>query len=285
MSSIRIDGASPQNIAQTFSNRDSGSVGTWKGEAVKVMDTGKSVLQDAAEEITMSHSDKAESKKLDERKGKVQSSMDLQKLEEIVKYLEQMHGEKGKEKLEDTAKRILERKGEGSKPRDEARRSFQDVTEQFFALSYAARRGEELGADADRMDQIHEAILELGEDFGPKIRAGMAAAAGAREAAIGADGAAQFRETYRDVVLGEADLAKTFDTVLERHGLADFPRIVPGLIKSLGEDLQAVRPSREPERMQAILQDLYNLEVAITILDSAKALAESMQRRQQQAHV
>lgn len=284
-SDMRIGGAAAQNISQNLSANQGGAsaTGSWKGELAQVMDSATSVLADAAEEITMSHSEKAESKRLEERKVSDKSSLEVERIEEIMKYLEQMQGGgdgKVKEKLEETAQRILQPKRDGPGPREEARRSFEDVTEQFMALSYAARRGEELGADPARMDAIHEAILDMGEDFGPRIQAGIAAAAGARELGASGDAAGTFRGTYRDVVLGESDLGKTFDALLERHGLEDFPRVVPALIKSLGEDLGAVRPSREPERMQAILQDLYNLEVAVTILNSAQALAASMQRAQ-----
>ncbi|HYC37712.1 MAG TPA: type III secretion system gatekeeper subunit SctW [Usitatibacter sp.] len=277
---IRIDGASPQNLSPNIDARPApAQTGAWKGESLHVMDTSKSVLQDAAEEITMAGSDKADSKRLQERKAGPAGGLELQKLEEVMKYLESMHQKDGKEKLQDTAQRILQGRREGASPREEARRSFEDVTEQFAALTFAAHKGAAEGADPARLEAIHDALAEMQDDFGPQIRSGLAAAAGAREFATDAAGADRFRGTYRDVVLGEADLGKTFDALVTRHGLADFPRIVPALIKSLGEDLSAVRPSREPERLQAILQDLYNLEVAVTIHDQAKELAATLERR------
>ncbi len=277
---IRIDGASPQSLSPNIDARPTPmQTGAWKGESLHVMDTSKSVLQNAAEEITMAGSDKADSKRLQERKAGPPGGLELQKLEEIMKYLESMHQEDGKDKLEDTAQRILQGRRDGPSPREEARRSFQDVTEQYAALAFAAHKGAAEGADPARLEAIRDALAEMDDDFGPQIRSGLAAAAGAREFATDATGAAQFRGTYRDVVLGEADLGKTFDALVTNHGLAEFPRVVPALIKSLGEDLSAVRPSREPERLQAILQDLYNLEVAVTVLDQARDLAETVARR------
>jgi type III secretion protein W len=274
---IRVDGPAPQNLSLSPETRSTPmNTGAWKGERMEVMDTSKSVLADAAEEITMSLAEKSESKRLDERKAEPQHARDLKKIEEVTLYLEQMHGESGKSKLEETAQRILSGRREGTSPREEARRSFEDPTEQFMALTYAARKGEQEGADPARLESVHDALAELEEDFGPQIRAGMAAAAGARELGTDPAGSQQFRDTYRDIVLGKADLAGTFDELLQRHGLEDFPRIVPALIKSLGEDLSSVRPSRDPERMQAILQDLYNLEVAVTVLEQSRALSETV---------
>ena len=276
---IRVDGPAPQNLSLTPDTRSAPmNTGAWKGESMKLMDTSKSVLADAAEEITMSLSSKADSKRLEERKASPQREQDLKKIEEVTLYLEQMHGSGSKEKLDETAQRILSGRREGSSPREEARRSFEDPTEQFMALSYAARKGEEQGADPARLDAIHEALAELEDDFGPQISAGLAAAAGARELGTDPAGAQQFRETYRDVVLGKSDLAGTFDELLQRHGLEAFPRVVPALIKSLGEDLSSVRPSRDPERMQAILQDLYNLEVAVTVLEQSRALSATVMK-------
>jgi type III secretion protein W len=274
---IRVDGPAPQNLSLNSGTSPTPmQTGAWKGEQLDLMDTSKSVLADAAEEITMSHSDTAESKKLDERKASPERSRDLKKVEEAMLYLEQMHGDSGKSKLEETAERILARKRDGPSPREEARRSFQDVTEQFLALGYALQKGEKEGVDPAILDAIHESIAELEDDFGPQIRAGIAAATGARELGVDTAGAQQFRDTYRDIVLGRSDLAGTFDELLQRHGLEDFPRVVPALIKSLGEDLSSVRPSRDPERMQAILQDLYNLEVTVTVLEQSRALSETV---------
>lgn len=281
---IRIDGAAPQTLLNTSGSPSTPTqTGAWKGESLKVMDTSKSVLADAAEEITMTMSSKADAKRLDERKASPQRATDLKKIEEIVQYLEQMQGKDGgaRNKLEDTAGRILSGRRDGTSPREEARRSFEDVTEQYMALSFAAQRGQEQGIAPERLEAIHDAIAELEEDFGPRISAGMAAAAGASELGAGPEGAQLLRGTYRDVVLGESDLATTFDKVVETHGLTDFPRIVPALIKALGEDLSSVRPSRDPERMQAILQDLYNLEVAVTVLEQARVLAETVEKAAQ----
>ena len=278
---IRIDGPAPQNLTQSTGTPSTPmQTGAWKGEQLEVMDTSRSVLADAAEEITMTLAEKAEEKRLDERKAEPQKEVDLQKIEEVMLYLEQMQGKgaESKEKLEETAKKILQGKRDGNSPREEARRSFEDVTEQFMALSYAAQMGKQQGASAERMEAIHEAIAELEDDFGPQIHAGIAAAAGARELGADAAGSQQFRETYRDVVLGKGDLAGTFDKLIEEHGIESFPRVVPALIKALGEDLSSVRPSREPERMQAIVSDLYNLEVAVTVLEQSRELAETVRK-------
>lgn len=48
---------------------------------------------------------------------------------------------------------------------------------------------------------------------------------------------------------------------------------------ALGADLAAARPSTSMVRLQALLQDLYQLEVVQTVLDGAQDLARGLEQR------
>ena len=49
----------------------------------------------------------------------------------------------------------------------------------------------------------------------------------------------------------------------------------------MGADIAASRPSTDPRRLQSLIQDLYHLQVATTVLDGARDLAATLQARNQ----
>lgn len=259
------DHATSQNATQQS--------GSWRGETLTLKNDASSVLTDAAEEITFAHAEKADEKRLQDRKLEARRIPELMTLEAIAAYLDAMHG-KMPEEMVALAKQMLAR---GARP-DKLAQAFSDPAERFLALQYAARQGEKEGAPAEQLDAIREAIAELESEHGDRIHAGLNAAAAGREFGTGAAGA-QLRGAYQDMVIGQATLAGTLKALLERFGAADFARAVPTLIKALGDDLAAARPSRDPERLQAILEDLYQIEVTVTVLDHCKELAATMSQR------
>lgn len=252
--------------------------GVYRGEQIRVQDTATSVLDSAKEEITATGSEKAEARKsLSERRIGTDRQLPVQSLEEIKAYLDAMKRGDEQSKLEEFAKAVLQRKG--GNPREQARQAFDDPTDQFVALQFALGQAQASGADPDLIADLQDAIDELEEDHGPRIWSGLNSAQAAAAFATTAAEASQFRGTYRDVVLGAEGLAKTLDLLVERHGAQSLPTIVPSLIQALGDDLAALRPSREPEHLQAVLQDLYHLEVAVTVLDGAKELSTALATR------
>ena len=95
-----------------------------------------------------------------------------------------------------------------------------------------------------------------------------------------ARGIADFQRTYQDVVLGESSLAKTLGLALERFGGKDVARGLQQLVQALGQDLAAARPSTNPDRLQALMQDLYQLGVAVTVLDGCAELGQKLASEQ-----
>ncbi|MFC4160060.1 type III secretion system gatekeeper subunit SctW [Chitinimonas lacunae] len=272
---IRIDsnglgslGSQSNQSAQTATQN-----GSWRGEALTLKNDANSILTDAAEEITFAHAERADAKRLQERKLEARRGPELLTLEQIAAYLHDMHGQIP-EKLVELAKQMLAR---GAKP-DQLAQALPDPAERFLALQYAARQGEKDGASAEQLDAIHEALAELEAEHGDRIHAGLNAAAAGRELGNPAAGA-RLRGAYQDMVLGQASLAATVKALLERFGSAEFARAVPLLMKALGDDLAAARPSREPQRLQAILDDLYQIEVAVTVLEHCQSLAATLAQR------
>lgn len=251
------------------------SVGQFFGQQVQ-MDGVDSMLSDAAEEIGMHHSEKAETKHSSERKKEAGRSLDMMGIEAITAYLDAAQAVEDPEQLVQLAKRMLSGQGD---PAQHARQAFGEPTGQFMALQYALQQGEREGAASDVLEALRESLQDLEMAHGPAIRAdintvGTAAQAGSSRAEI-----AEFQTTYRDVVLGVSSLAATLKLALERFGDQDFPLGLRQLTQALGQDLAAAHPSRDPVRLQNLLQDLYRLEVTSTVLDGCKKLQDRLADR------
>ena len=248
--------------------------GTMLGEKAVAL-PGEVSLTDAAEELSLHMAEKTEDKHHAERKVKAERPLELMEAGEIVDLIDETHDADGQAKLIELAKHLLS--GQGS-PRQGAAQAFGDISQQYLGLQYALREGERQGAAADVLEAIRDAIADLEMESGPEIRAGLNSLRSAGEFAADPAGVATFQRTYRDVVLGENSLSKTLTLALERFGDAEVGRGLKQLIAALGHDLAAARPSTEANRLQALLGDLYYLEVAATVLDGCGELAGKLAR-------
>lgn len=238
------------------------------GEQVQV-DDANSVLSDAAEEISLHHSEKAESKHTSERKKEATRPLELMSPEAIMAYMDAAQAAEDPEQLVQLAKRMLSGQGD---PAAQAKQAFPGATEQFMALQYALHQGEREGAPAEVLDSLREALDDLEMEHGPRIRADVNTIGAAHEGSQGRADVVQFQAAYRDVVLGNPSLAGTLKLALERFGDSDFAAGLARLTQALGQDLAAARPSADPTRLQNLVQDLYHLGVAATVLEASREL-------------
>lgn len=253
--------------------------GTWRGESVQVASSQCDVLTDAAEEITFAHSERTESHKLEERKFEARSSLLLPRIETIQKYFESLSKGDQQQKLKEFVANLKQKFARGGQqeisPREESRQAFGNTTEQFLALSFAAEELSREGGDARLLDLIREDLENVFDDFGGHIRADLNSIGVAAEFGHGdAEQVASFQAAYRDAVLDAGTLSGTLKTVLDRFGSKDFNTAVDHLIRALGDDLACMEnASVEPTRLNAVLQDLYLLEVLETVLDACQELS------------
>jgi type III secretion protein W len=242
------------------------------------------ILTDAAEEITLSQSEKAEAKKLGERKISNRPSLMLPKIEQIQEYLEKVGKGDQQKKLQDfvgTLKR-RERDGqEGARPREEARREFGgNVTEQFLALSFAFETLSGEGGNDNLLELIRQDLENLSDDFGGHIRADLNTVGVAGDFGKGDPNETErFQSGYRDSVVNGENLKGMLRATLENFGEKDFGRAIEHLIRALGDDLTAMQGSSvEPSRLNAVLQDLYLLETLSTVLDGCREISGRMHK-------
>ncbi|NMK47577.1 type III secretion system gatekeeper subunit SctW [Achromobacter sp. Bel] len=270
----RIDAGLPSS-AYSLSSSHAGiqygeqQAGTMLGQTA-VLAPGEVSLADAAEEMSLHMAGKAEDKHHAQRKVRRDSPLQQLGTEAVLAYLADAHDTEGQQKLDGLAQQLLQGHAD---PRQAAGQAFGDPTQQYLGLQYALRQGERQGASEATLEGLRDALADMELGSGPQIRAGLNTVNAAGGFASDPRGVAEFQRTYRDVVLGESSLAKTLALALERFGGKEIGRGLKQLIQALGHDLAAARPSASPDRLQALIQDLYQLGTAATVLDGAADLA------------
>lgn len=264
-SSLAFDASGLQSRAQGGSQA---AVGQFSGQQVEVDDVD-SMLSDAAEEISMHHAEKVESKHSAERRKEIRRSLEVMNVEAIMDYLAASQACEDPTTLIALAKRLL---AAGSDPAQLVRGTFDEPTSQFMALHYALQQGQREGAPGDALEGLREALEDLEMLHGPSIRADINTLRTAAPTGASRGDILQFQATYRDVVLGEPSLAATLVLALQRFGEQDFVTGLERLKTALGQDIAAAQPSCAPARLHALLTDLFHFGVVSTVLDGCKAL-------------
>lgn len=262
--SVRDFKSDSQNLS-----KQSGSLG---GQTIQVKDA-TSALLDRAEELSMDHSERVESKNIEEREIKAEGPSRVMMAEEINAYLDATKAFSDPEKLAALAKRMQSAQ---ENPRELARQQSRDPSTQYVLLQNALLEARKNGATDATLTRLEDALEELEFETGPQIRAGLntlGIASGRSESAAEIQ---VFQDTYRDVALGDATLSGTLKLVLERLAKngTEMKKGLEDLIRALGADISAARPSIDKTRLQTLLQDLYQLSVSATVLDSCSDLSE-----------
>jgi type III secretion protein W len=261
--------------------------GLMQGQSVQQLDHA-SVLADAADELTQQFSSKIEEKTLRERRLGTAGKLPLLQREQIHALLQQFqeaahNDEQRQQDLLALGRRILRNP---SQTRQELARHGGQATAQYLSLLEVAELLKEgaLGPDVGHraLDAVQEAAADIESEHGDAVWADIntVQAAQDHEARAKEAGAAHsFRQTYRDAVLGAADLSSTLRHLLQAHKerpSAAFTQVLNDMVKAIGQDLTAARPSRDPVRLQALVSDLYHLEVIATVIDACSALGQGL---------
>lgn len=239
-------------------------------EVVEVEDA--LLLAEAAEELSLHFAESAESRHVAERKKELARPRSLMNPDAIESYIEDTE-EEAHEKLLTLVKRVMGGQGD---PGAHARDLFARPAAQYLALQYALQQGTREGASGQALENLREGLDDLEMEFGPCIRADLNVIEVAREGAPGPAGVVRFQSTYVDLVLGHATLAGTLQLVLERFGETGFVAGLERLQRALGQDLAAARPSSGAAHLQNLMQDLYHLGVANTVLEGGRELLGQM---------
>lgn len=246
--------------------------GWLQGQRIAPAPTGIS-LTDAAEELSLHMAQAAEEKHHSERKVTAERPMLWLDAAQLAELFSHAHDPDAQAKLEALTAELL--RGRGA-PMQLAAQAFPGVTQQYLALQHALRRGEHEDAAPHALEALRDALADLELAHGPEIRAGINTLPAAGAFARSPDELAGFQHTYRDIALGQLSLARTLDMVLERYGNDDIHGALGALTQALGHDLAAATPSTDGLRLQVLVSDLYQVEVAATVLEECNALKQRL---------
>jgi type III secretion protein W len=251
--------------------------GSLAGEQVRPKDA-ISILEDAREEISMHHAEKVEAKESGEIEVSGETLADYIRVQQVETYLEASHKFQDPRELAE----IIRRLQASRRPREMVKGETSSRPHQFALLRLAHADAEERDLGVDVIERLDEAMQDLGYESGPEILAGFNTVGAASEFDPSAEGVENFRQAYSDIVLGERTLAEMLQVVLKRLAGAegdDLERGLKALLSALGADLAAARSSIDPLRLRALVQDIYQLEVAGSVLEDCRSLSASMARR------
>lgn len=251
--------------------------GRLNGQAIVVLNKDSAFsVNDAAEEMSFGRSERVEKEKpLNERElGAFETH--IPPMAELEAILKSMQEEDAARDLKQLAKSLLQVASNREDPLAVVGKRFSDPSKQYVALAAAIHEARQDPAARVELEVLRDALARLEERQGVAIRAGLntldvAAAYGPR-----AEDGDTFRAAYRDSVLGEESLAQSFKILLERFGEQSFESGTALLLKALAADMASMRPSLEPTRLNAILQDVYQLQAAGTVLTRCRALCERL---------
>ncbi len=247
------------------------------------------LLSDAAEELTQALAGKAQEKSLRERRvstGKEMSELTRERVLEVMAIMQAQAGggEQSAQQQDDRAAlagKVLRQPGQA---RQLAREQGGDATGQFLTLLEVAELIAEGQAGPDpggrAQEAAREAAAELLAEHGSEIWADINTLEVTRDMAAGQ--APAFRTAYKDAVMGEDSLAGTVRHML---GLVpqgqgqDFLKVLQQMRSALGLDLAATNPSQDPARLQALVSELFHLEVIGTVLDESQELSNTLVKR------
>ncbi|MGE0329460.1 MAG: TyeA family type III secretion system gatekeeper subunit [Ramlibacter sp.] len=275
----RIDSSSQ---SQTRFNPAAGlthdRAGSLAGEQVRISTAASILSEENREELGMHLADKIQGKTIKDRQVSGTRGVRRMQIEQIQAYLEATRRFPDPKALADLVRRMQTQ----AHPSDVAERASRSPAQQFALLQLALEDARTRGLGPDVLDRLQEALEDLDYEHGAAIQAGLNTAQVAADFAPDAEGVENFQQAYTDIVLGEKNFAQTLLTVLKRLPAArgdDFRNGLQALLLALGADLSAASPSRDVVRLQALVQDVYRLEVAGSVLDNCTRLSERVAQR------
>jgi type III secretion protein W len=235
----------------------------------------KFTLTKAAEEMSFGFSEKTETKTIRQRNVVAPQRQKILPLAEIENLFRSMKDDRAAQELGQISSRVISSLKSNKSPRRFLQERFSDPSKRYLAIAYALGELQQNGGTPHEIERLHDLLAEAEAFEGGAIRAGLNTVEVAAEFGAAEEGD-RFRKVYRDAVIGYESFAATLDGVLTQFGDEGFDKGVRLLLKALAADLQAARPSSEPARLHAILQDLFHLKSVSTVLHRCRAMVERM---------
>lgn len=228
-----------------------------------------SMLEKAAEETSIVIAEHQHTE-LDAREVEVpddELQLGIDKIEELMRLLD------GQESGDATStQQLIKAADDDLNLLESAKKLATDPSKQFLLLAHALHTAKSQGQGIVA-ERLRDALARMERIHGATVWAGLNIAEVATKFGPTPKDASTFRAVYRDAVLGKSTAAETFKMVFERFGEARFKSGTALLIQALGADLAAKRPSMDKVHLHAILQDLYQLQAANTLIEITQRMA------------
>lgn len=252
------------------------AVGTAYGERVNVLNPTRSALGaalDIAEEISFVRKQfsKLDDKEIEEKKDDRETLLQLIKKVQAIDPIDGLDAFKGQllEQLPLTREQF----------REEAAAAFDDVFHQYVALEELAEaiielHGEEAAAD------VQTAIRELKEEHTQEVTAGLNLTEAAAEELqnLGlSQPLSDVRSRYLDHVNDHKNLSKAYAQITE-YGGDNFEKSIQLQLRLLAVDLDCTPSSTQPERLQAVINDMQTLKTLAGTHDHFQQTAQQLSR-------
>lgn len=270
-----------QGISGAGETKGEALVGNWRGNAVSLVQSEKSLFTSALEEMSFARAERKE-KDLSKRKISDTPQEKQRALGLALAHLEntdELHDEKQLKPF------LIELMRQAELSEDELGRlseeHFSDSTQRFIALTYAR---EQLLSKTDSptiklLSTINKVLDGLIEQEGVGIRAGLNIAPITQEyAGQSLQSVPELRKFYQDSVLDYGNLASTYRKIIERYGSAQYSQSVSFLISALGADLASEGPSVPKERLRLVVDDLFKLQSLCSLEDECQELLNQLHR-------
>lgn len=159
---------------------------------------------------------------------------------------------------------------------EQARERFPDITDQYALIRKA---GGKVDPESPLADSLTRAEGRLLRDQAPHIYAGLNVEQDAQQAVRdGLGDRNSVRQFYRDSVLEFSDASDLFSKVVAEYGAKGFEKAVHFLIQGSGHDLAARQSSMPREHLQAVIDQLYVVEVLGQTHSTFEELLRTVQR-------
>lgn len=251
--------------------------GNFRGERVDHLRNPTAKLQEAAEELTFTRSERA-GKKLAQRKLASDREQFASLADQARRYLDKVPDLERSQKLSDFASQTFQQDNfpTPNALRQRAEAFSDDPTHQFLALAYIHSAASQRDASPETIAAIEHAMDGLRVEQGPAIQAGLNISTVAHNHSGGELGSTQsLRDLYRNVVIDCDNIKEAFDRVVQDYPSHSFDEAIQFLLNALGTDLSASTQSVSRPRLKQILNDMYQLKS----LNSIHRQCEDLLRR------
>lgn len=255
--------------------------GSYRGENVIAMPSDASLIEDAfrdsVEELTHAIEEKEEKdlskREIEEgtRSDQLERVLKLKEVQEMIENLRDL----SEEELQRVLGQLLAMKGATPRQlRERARESLKEPSHQYAALEATVAALRAQGAPQTRIDTAEAALKLLMDEEGPSVRAGInvsrAAASSAGDGVLG--DIQSLRDTYRDSVLDYGGLSEVYGELVKKYGGDGLAQATGFLLNALADDMAAHGSSIDRSKLNAVLEDMYRLEVLTGMLENCNNL-------------